>query len=260
MYERWMYKKASALIFSMEGCREYLFERGFKNVIDFSKVFYINMGVDIKLFDSNLVEFIYDDPQLVRKDIFKVVYCGSVRYVNNLKLLCDVAYEIQKSGVSDIYLMIHGGGDQVDNLIQYCIDREISNIKFYGWIEKEKIPYVLAHADLTVLNYNNSPLLRFGGSMNKMFEYFASGKPVLTNVQMGYSLIERYHCGLEVNSDLPEKIADGIMKFYNMSEETREEYGRNSRKAAMDFDVPILCQRLGVVIDYVFQNREEGGV
>lgn len=249
--EKWIYKHSSALIFSVPGAYDYIIERHWDKVIPEAKVFYINMGIDLEANDRNRDLYSYPDIALDRKDLFKVVYTGSVRLVNNLKLLCDAGLEIQKRGFSNISIMIHGAGDQVAELQQYCQENHINNVKLYGRIEKKQIPYVLAHSDLCVLCYQNTPLLRFGGSMNKMFDYFASGKPIISNAKMGHSIIEKYHCGVELSSNDPIILADEIIRFYSMSVEEREEYGKRSRQAAEDYDSKILCQHLIEVINRV---------
>ncbi|OKY52297.1 glycosyltransferase, partial [Megasphaera cerevisiae] len=201
------------------------------------------------------INYKYIDYYLEQKNIFKVSYCGSVRLVNNLKLLCDAGKIIKNRGIKKLFIMIHGSGDQVDKLQKYCIENDIDNVKLYGWIEKVKIPYVLTHSDLCILCYQNTPLLRFGGSMNKMFEYFASGKPVVTNAHMAYSFIEKYNCGSELNTNSAEKLADEIIRFYKMSNRERETFGQRSRQAAEDYDIQLLCERLDKVMEYAENRR-----
>jgi len=179
--EKWIYKNCNALIFSTPGAYDYILEHRWESVVPKEKVFYINMGIDLKINDINRDKYSYEDPVFSREDLYKVVYSGSVRLVNNLKLLCDAGKIIQDKGIDQIFIMIHGAGDQVDELKQYCKDENIHNVKLYGRIQKQQIPYVLSHSDLCILCYQNTPLLRFGGSMNKMFDYFASGKPIIYN-------------------------------------------------------------------------------
>lgn len=248
--EKWIYKNSKAIIFSMPGGYSYIEERGWDKTIPKEKVFYINMGVNIKQFDYDKCNIKYTDFLLEQKDLFKVVYTGSVRFVNNLKMLCDAGKCIKSKGISDIFIMIHGSGDQVEELKLYCRENNIDNVKLYGRIEKNQIPYVLSNCDLCVLCYQNTPLLRFGGSMNKMFEYFASGKPVISSARMGHSLICGHNCGIELTSKNPEELAETIIDFYNMSEKERTLYGQRSRKLAEEYDINKLCTKLGEVIEY----------
>lgn len=249
--EKIIYKSSDAIIFSFEGGSDYIKDKGWDKTIDIKKIHYINMGVDLALFDENSSKYKIDEDTMLRSDIFKVVYCGSVRTANNIKSLCDGAKEILNQGYEDIKFLIHGGGDQVDELINYCAENNISNIKFFGWIEKSKIPYLITHSDINVLNYKAVPLDKYGGSMNKMFEYFASARPILSNQRFGYDLVERYDCGYilpEVNS---KEYAKGILWFYNMPKDERNKMGAKGRKAAEDFSQPILVDRLLDVFSFV---------
>ena len=249
--EKWIYKHSNALIFSVPGAYDYILEKQWEEEIPKEKVYYINMGINLEVNDQNRETNIHLDTTLERNDLFKVVYTGSVRLVNNLKLLCDAGLEIQKRGYNNIYIMIHGAGDQVEELQKYCQENRIQNVKLYGRIEKNQIPYVLSHSDLCILCYQNTPLLRFGGSMNKMFDYFASGKPIISNAKMGHSIIEKYHCGVELSSNDPIVLADEIIRFYSMPDSERAEFGKRSRQAAEDFDIKILCQQFFEVLDNI---------
>ncbi|MCI9251256.1 MAG: glycosyltransferase family 4 protein [Lachnospiraceae bacterium] len=248
--EKWIYKKSTAIIFTDEGDYDYIKEKGWEKDIPKEKAFYVNIGVNIEQFDYNKTHKSLEDPMLQKKDIFKVAYTGSVRLVNNLKILIDAGKILKERGVNDVFIMIHGAGDQVEMLRKYCKKNGIDNVKLYGRIEKEQIPYVLTHADLCVLCYQDTPLLRFGGSMNKMFEFLASGRPVIANAKMGYSLIERYNCGIEIGSNDSAKLADEIIRFKNMDAEERASYGKRGRAAAEEYDINKLCKKMFDVLMY----------
>ena len=89
--EKWIYTKADAVVFTAEGAYDYIKEQHWEKEVPQSKVFYINNGVDLELFDYNKEHFRVEDEDLDDPDIFKVVYTGSIRQVNNLGLLLDAA-------------------------------------------------------------------------------------------------------------------------------------------------------------------------
>ena len=49
--EKWIYKKADAVVFTMEGAYDYIIEQGWEKDVPRSKVHYINNGVDLEVFD-----------------------------------------------------------------------------------------------------------------------------------------------------------------------------------------------------------------
>ena len=67
------------------------------------------------------------------------------------------------------------------NKEKYCKDNDISNVIFYGRIEKDKIFYILSHADANILTYKQVNLMKYGGSQSKLFDYLACGKPIICN-------------------------------------------------------------------------------
>ncbi|MDN6162189.1 MAG: glycosyltransferase WbuB, partial [Atopostipes sp.] len=88
---------------------------------------------------------------------------------------------------------------------------------------------------------------------NKLFEYMASGKPIISTVKMGYSPIEKYNCGISLENGLPEELAEAVMKIYSMSDETYNKINDNARKGALDFDYKKLAEKLYTVLESQLQ-------
>lgn len=93
------------------------------------------------------------------------------------------------------------------------------------------------------------PLFRFGGSMNKMFEYFAAGKPTLFTFKMGYSLAEKYNTGIELDDSRIEPIAESILYFKNLANAAYNGYCKNARRAAEDYNFAHLTDSLIKIIE-----------
>lgn len=87
--------------------------------------------------------------------------------------------------------------------------------------------------------------------MNKMFDYFASGRPIIANAKMGHSIIEEYNCGVELNTNDPSELADKIIEFYQMPREQRLDFGKRSREAANAYDMPKLCDEMVRIVKKV---------
>ena len=79
----------------------------------------------------------------------------------------------------------------------------------------------------------------------------ASGKPIISTVRMGYSIIKRYNCGVELEEDSPGALAKQIMHFHDMTRAEREVFGRNAREGAKEFDFSVLTDKLMKVIEKV---------
>lgn len=248
--EKWIYKKADALIFCMEGGKDYIKDKGWEDEIDSSKIHYINNGVDLEVFNKNLENYKIHDADLENTNIFKVVYTGSIRLANNVKKIVESAQKVQTLGYNSIKFLIYGDGPDKLYLEQYCIENRIENVVFKGYLNKKYIPYVLSKCDLNILHFEQNSLKKYGASLNKLFEYFASGKPTVSDCEFGYDLIKKYNCGVVYDNADSQQIADVVILFSNLSPQEYEKYCNNALKAAKDFDYKELTSK----IDWVIKN------
>lgn len=242
--EKFIYNKADKLIFTIPGGKDYVESIG----LDTSKVRYINNGVDIDEFNNNKVINVFKDVDLDDDSVFKVVYTGSMGIANSLNYLIQAAELIQNEGHKDIKFILFGDGYQKKELEKYVENNNINNVIFKGKVEKKYIPNILSKSNLNVFTGKHIYLYKYGLSLNKMFEYYASGKPTLSNIECGYDMLEKYNCGMTVKGGSPKALAEGILKFYNMPKEEYDMYCENALEAAQDFDFKILTDKLEKVI------------
>ena len=250
--EKKAYIGADALIFSMEGGEEYLRERKYAKRINFEKVFHINMGCDIEQKDQELRDICFDLGW--DKNKFNLVYCGSIRQANQVQQICDAAKALLDRGVDNVAFHIYGNGTDLEMLKKYTKDNGISNVVFYGRIDKAQIPYILSHADANILTYKQVGLMKYGGSQSKLFDYLASGKPIICNAKWGYNLIERYSCGVVTENQTPEAFVKAVEYLLTLSDDEIAKMGRNSREIAEMYDQPVLVDKLCEVIGFVMKS------
>lgn len=253
--EKWIYKKADAIVFTMVGGKDYVIERKWDidngGPINLNKVYHINNGVDIDAFDKNARMHRLDDGDLSESNTYKVVYAGSIRKMNNIKLLIDAAKYVQESKFENIKFIIFGDGTEKEQLEIYCKKNAIDNVMFKGNVEKKYIPYILSCTDLNILHYNGKSIWKYGGSQNKIFEYLASGKPILSTIQMGYDIIERYGCGESLKNQDYQSIGNAIIKISQLEKEKYLLMCENAKKASLEYDFKKLTEKLTEVIESV---------
>lgn len=94
--------------------KDYIEDKGWSigtgGVIDLNKVYHINNGVNLELFDASRIENPYTDDDLDDPNYFKFVYAGSIRKANNLERIVDAARYLPKE--SRIKIIIFGDGDE----------------------------------------------------------------------------------------------------------------------------------------------------
>lgn len=256
--EHWIYKNSDALIFTKEGDIDYIREKKWDTAqggsIDLNKCNYINNGIDMLAFKKSASENIVYDEDLTA-DKFNVVYTGAIRPVNNVGNILDAAALLK--GKKDIQFLIYGEGNQLKMLQQRVIDEGLTNVRMKGYINKQFIPYVLSKSSVNLLNYSQSQYnWARGNSSNKLFEYMASGKPIISTVKMGYCILEKYQCGFSLEESTPEELVKTILKVHDMPKKKYEEMGQKAMNGAKDFDFSILTQKLIEVIKMVLDTRE----
>ena len=172
-----------------------------------------------------------------------------------MQQICDAAKLVKDQGYKDIKFQIYGNGDDLDRLQKYVVDHGIDNVRFYGRIEKEKIPFILSHGKANILTYKHVPLMKYGGSQSKLFDYLASRKPIICNAKFGYNLIERYNCGVVAKDQSANALADAIETLYKTDAVELTEMGKRARKTAEMYDQPILVDKLLEVFEYVSNKK-----
>lgn len=241
LVEKKLYESADRVVFTQEGGYDYIKERGWEKDIPQSKVHHVNNGVDLEIFDRNREGFRIEDGDLQDEETFKVVYTGSVRRVNNLGKLLDVAKRIQNPRIK---ILIWGKGDELPALEKRAAEEQIRNAVFKGYVDKKYVPCIAARADVNIAHNASTPIWRFGASLNKIFDYMAAGKPVLTDFPCKYNPVTACGAGIEVTEPTVENIAKAIEDFAAMDKKTYERYCRNARKGAEAYDFKNLTKKL----------------
>jgi len=249
--EHWIYKNSDALIFLKEGDYTYITDKKWDlsqgGVIDLDRCYYINNGVNIDDFNHQVRNEILEDEDLT-KGQFNVVYAGAIRPVNNVGNILDAAKLLKEN--KNIQFLIYGDGNQLESLRNRVIDEDITNVKMKGYVDKKYMPYVLSKSSINILNYSQSKYnWSRGNSSNKLFEYMASGKPIISTVKMGYSPIEKYDCGFSLEEDTPEALAGAVLRIYNMAPDRFNEISENAKNGAKDFDYKELTKKLISVME-----------
>ncbi|MBQ0105351.1 MAG: glycosyltransferase family 4 protein [Armatimonadetes bacterium] len=249
--ERRAYEDADAVIFTKEGDTDHLKEEKwteeFGGEINLSKCFYINNGISLR--DREIIPFEDED---LEDDSFRAVYSGSLRYVNNIDKLLDTAKYLKDRNIK---FLIYGDGYEREALLERIRHEKIDNCKIKGFVQNKYLPYILSKCHLCILNYSGTKYnWSRGMSSNKLFEYMAGGKPVLSTVKSGYSIIERIGCGVEVPDENPAVIAEKILEIMNMPKEKYNDMCEKALLGVKEFDYEVLAKKFMNVLEYAIKN------
>lgn len=244
--EKTVYQKADAVIMTWEGGYDYIIDRGWDAEIPPKKVHYISNGIDISEFNDNKQNIKIHDNDLEDAEHIKVVYTGSIRRVNNLRLIVESAKILKEH--NDIKFLIYGDGDERKELEELYRKYNLKNIIFKGNVKKNEIPYILSMSDINLLHNSSTDLNRYGQSQNKLFEYLASGKPILQTYSTKYNIIEKYGLGIAISEQNPSEIANGILNLIARKSEWDDIQNR-SAEVSKQFDYIGLTSKLIKIIE-----------
>ncbi len=256
--EREAYERSDALVFTMEGGADYIQDKGWDfahgGKVNLSKVYHVNNGIDLEAFDRNAATVKCDVECLNSRQSKKVVYAGSIRKVNDIGFLVDVAKEMQGESVDFVIL---GDGDERNSLLAEVSRQGLDNIFFPGAVDKKAVPACLGKASLLLQWSAPQPgLSKYGTSLNKLFDYLAAGKPILANLPSKYSIVNSRNCGIEREFSSVSQYADQIRRML-ADENAIEVWSVNARKTAEEYSFVRLADGIVRIIEKITGEEEK---
>ena len=253
--EKWIYKNAQSIVFTTEGEKQYLLDKKLEKEVDLGKCYYINNGVDFSNVQTLKEAFQIEDEVLNDENRFKCTYVGSMRKANHVQMITETAKLLKEK--ENVSFLFFGDGTEKEILEEECKQNGLTNCYFYGKVDSKYIPYILSKSDVNILNYRQAKTLQYGGSQNKMFDYLASGKPIISTVTMNYNPIEKYECGVTLTNYTEQELAQTISDLASLTKEAREEMGNRGLKCAEEFDYRNLTKRFLYVVEKTLFGESE---
>ena len=244
LLEKFLYKKAKKIIVLLPKASDYITSLN----INKNKIIYIPNGVDLMGFKNIKAH-------KLSKNKLNLCYIGAHGTANALLDILDSVKIIQNKNYKDIKFIFIGDGPEKQNLIEYKSKLNLYNTEFRESVPKKEIPAKLCLADVLIISQKAINLYKYGFSYNKLFDYMASAKPILLAGNPINNLIDISRCGITVPPENPEKMAEAIIKLYNMSPEERNKMGQRGREYVEKYhSIPVLVDKLEKVLKEVMQN------
>ena len=236
--ENFLYKRAKKIITLSPLTKNYL-----KLIkIDQNKIHLIPNGVDISKY-----KFILIDKK--KKPTFNIIYTGMLGIFIRLDNVLGAAKIIQNQKLKNIKFIFLGEGIKKKQLIKLKEKLQLTNVEFLKSVPKSKVPIILNTANILLLiSYKV-----FYGSENKLMDYLAAGKPIIFAVFDEHNdIAEKINCGISIPPENPERMAEAIIKLYNMSPEERDKMGQRGREYVEKYhSIPVLVDKLEKVLEEV---------
>lgn len=226
--ENTAYKKADKIISALPCVGNYMKEHG----LDLERLEIVPNGINKNDWEDTFTESITNTDLISfvdlekKKNKFIIGFAGAHGQANALSYLVEAAAMLDNSKFSIILL---GDGSEKKSLESYVKNQGIKNVAFFDSISKQQIPNFLGLCDLLYIGLVNKTVFRFGVSPNKMMDYMMAGKPIINAIKAGNDPVMEAGCGITVEPENPQAIADGILKLASLSPEERDEMGKRGR-------------------------------
>ena len=185
---------------------------------------------------------------------FVILYAGNIGFSQGLEYLLEAAETL--SNEKDIMFVLVGDGPNKDNLINLANEKQIKNVIFIGYQPREKLPEVLAAADISIITLKKN--ISFESLPSKTYSIMASGRPIIGCLDEGsdsYNLILRSGGGICIPPEDPNKLAEVIIKL-KADKKMREAMGRKGRDYIEKFHSPkYAADRYEYIIEKLVKNK-----
>lgn len=231
--EIFLYKKAEKILVLLPKADKYLEFLGVSN----DRIVWIPNGVNLIKYEKAKIER-YEKEE----NGFVVMYTGVMGKANNIETILEAFKKLKN--YKDIKLILIGDGPEKEELKKISVKNGLYNVHFLNAVPKQEVPSYLQMADVLIFNLINAPVFKFGISSNKLFDYLASGKPIIFASNAINNPVKEADAGLTV---LPnsEAIAEAIIRLYNLKEEERINMGRKGLEYVKKYHhIPILVDKL----------------
>jgi len=219
--ERSTYQRAAAIWTVTEGCRHTLMDRE----VPADRIFVVRIGADTRVLRP--LPKAQARAELGWEDGFVLLYVGTVGLAQGLETVLDAAEALRNH--SDIRIVIVGEGSARAELIAEANRRALTNVAFLGQQPHDRIPLLIAGADVCLVPLRKLPL--FEGTLPvKMYEAMAAERAIILAADGESRQLAEQEAGaaIGVEPENPAALAQAIMHLHDRPALTQQ-LGRNGR-------------------------------
>jgi glycosyltransferase involved in cell wall biosynthesis len=214
--EKKVVSRASRIISLLPNAHNYFSKYG----VPKEKIDWIPNGVDLELFSTSNTNM---NAKIV------VMYLGSMGTPNGMLTILRAAKILQDRG-TNIQFRLIGDGAKKKELEHFAKDNNITSVMFEHSIPHKYVCKTIREANILVANVPNRVLYKYGISLNKLYEYLASEKPIALACSVVDNPVTLAGVDTVVPADDAPALAEKIAQLSLMSKESRNTIGKMGRE------------------------------
>jgi glycosyltransferase involved in cell wall biosynthesis len=228
--ERFLYRRARMIVSLPPRAVDYMTQLG----IPREKVVYIPNGITdyderVSKPNDSATALLAQIAQLRQAGCIIAEYVGSHVRANGVDSLVESARVLRDCGVHDVALVFIGDGLEKEKSRQLAVGYDLRNVMFWDALPKRCVQAVLEALDIALFALHDISTYKYGLSSNKLFDYMASARPIVSACAAENTLVAASGAGICMPSDSPDDIAGAPMKLRSMGEAERYAIGERGR-------------------------------
>jgi glycosyltransferase involved in cell wall biosynthesis len=218
--ELFCYRNSSRIICLTQGIQRNIVDKG----IEASKTCLVTNGVDIELFNtSRLSNGSRLKAALGLDKKFVAMYLGAHGTYNSLNTIIHAASILRHE--SSIVFVFVGDGERKAHVERIAMDERLDNVMFHPPVKRTDAPGILSAADCFLLPNLAGDFFE-GNLPNKVFDYLASGRPIIVAGRVESArLVEKIKAGFVVEAEDPNQLAEAVRMVSKLTAVERDRIG-----------------------------------
>jgi glycosyltransferase involved in cell wall biosynthesis len=238
--EKFLYRRARMVISVPPGGVDYIAGLG----IPREKVVHIPNGVARREAAAGPAELVSRIRDLRAQGCVVAGYTGWHGLANRVDVLVEAARLLRDRGRDDIRMVLVGDGPEKAACERLAARYGLPNVLFVPPVPRTEVAGLLESVDITLFALRDTAVFRYGLSCNKLFDYLASGRPMVFAADEERNPVRGAEAGICVPAESPEAVAGALEKLADLGPEGRREMGERGRHyVATHHDMGVLAER-----------------
>lgn len=176
-------------------------------------------------------------------------FAGSFGRSYDLATVCDAAERLAQEGRSDIHFVIAGDGEQHRMVMRRA--STLPNVTLPGWLDKDEMDALLGLSSLGLVC-----CISVADTMpNKVFEYLASGLPLVSSLEGETERLIRDHdIGISYRAGDGSALAAAVRRLADDPECRRRQSANARRLFSARFDAAVLDREYVALVESVVKH------